>query len=110
MKDNITLGAFGIQPQVPIEIELPASGTVLAPQRLIVTVRSVSNAAQAPKTLELVITFPDLSVSGKSVKVTQSGAAVQQPESAPGMGTVAMLVALGAATVVASRRRRGWLS
>jgi hypothetical protein len=109
MRVNITLEPFMIQPQIPIEIELP-NATVLAPQRLTVTVKSVNNPTQAPKTIELVITFPDLSVPGKTLKVTQSGKEVKQPASAPGMGTIAMLVALGAAALVASRGRRGWRS
>jgi asparagine N-glycosylation enzyme membrane subunit Stt3 len=109
LRVNITLEPFMIQPQIPIEIELP-NATVLAPQRLTVTVKSVNNPTQAPKTIELVITFPDLSVSGKTLKVSQSGKEVKQPASAPGMGTIAMLVALGAAAVVASRGRRGWRS
>ena len=93
---------------MPIEVVLP-NNVEMNPQVLRIT-GTAKNAPDNPtETLDLRLTFPELTAKRKNVSGDDDGDPLEWPENeAPAFTILIALAALGLVALSADRRRRGW--
>jgi dolichyl-diphosphooligosaccharide--protein glycosyltransferase len=105
---EVSLEGFEEFGTIPIEVELP-NETVMRPQVIKITGVAENAPTNKTQTVDLELSFPDLTIKKKDVSGEQDGVPLEWPkDEAPAFTTLAALAAIGGAALAARRRRRGW--
>ena len=105
---EVVVEAYQEFKSVPIEVTLPEEA-VLKSQTLRITATAQNAPSKPSQTLDLTLTFPDLTAKKVNVGGDEGGKPLEFPsDEAPGFGTLTVLAAIVVVALVADRRRRGW--
>jgi uncharacterized membrane protein len=105
---ELPLEGYEEQGAVIIEASLP-DREEMKPQTLRITGRSLNSPDLPTQTLDLELTYPDLTAKKENVAGDDDGEPLEWPEDeAPGFPALIAIVTVGLAALVSYRRRRGW--
>ncbi|UCC94089.1 MAG: carboxypeptidase regulatory-like domain-containing protein, partial [Thermoplasmata archaeon] len=93
---------------VPIEVTFP-DNEEMRPQVLTITGTAQNAPDNRVQTLDLELSFPDLTAKSRDVGGDDEGEPLRWPKNeAPGFTILVMMAAIGLVALAADRRRRGW--
>lgn len=105
---EVAVEAYQEFQSVPIEVTLP-DDAVMKSQTLRITATAQNAPGKPSESLDLTLTFPDLTAKRKDVGGDVGGKPLEFPkDEAPGFSTLAAMAAVGVVALMATRRRRGW--